>query len=202
MVFDILAIVLTIAGLCLFEVVCGIDNAVINAEVLRTMSLRARRWFLFWGMLFAVFVVRGLLPWLIIWFTTPNLGLVNSFTATFTDSSVIETIELSAPILFMGGGIFLIFLFFHWLFLEPKIYGLHAEKFFEKQGVWFYAVVSIILAIITWFALRKNPLVAFGAVIGSTAFFITHGFKQNAEKAEHEMLHGKAPLSDLRILSN
>src|SRR3989338_5018275 len=197
MVFDILAIVLTIAGLCLFEVVCGIDNAVINAEVLRTMSLRARRWFLFWGMLFAVFVVRGLLPWLIIWFTTPNLGLVNSFTATFTDSSVIETIELSALILFMGGGIFLIFLFFHWLFLEPKIYGLHAERFFEKQGVWFYAVVSIILAAVVWFSLKtENPLTAFGAVVGSTAFFITHGFKQQAEKIEHDMIHAKGHLSD------
>ena len=36
---------------------------------------------------------------------------------------------------------------------------------------------------------------AFGAVIGSTAFFITHGFKQNAEKMEHEMMH-KGNLTD------
>lgn len=38
---------------------------------------------------------------------------------------------------------------------------------------------------------------AFSAVVGSTAFFITHGFKENAEKAEHEMLHKKEGLSDL-----
>jgi hypothetical protein len=30
-------------------------------------------------------------------------------------------------------------------------------------------------------------MVAFGAVIGSTAYFITHGFKQNAEQAEQEL---------------
>ena len=31
-------------------------------------------------------------------------------------------------------------------------------------------------------------MMAFGAVIGSTAFFITHGFKQNAEQKEKELL--------------
>jgi hypothetical protein len=45
--------------------------------------------------------------------------------------------------------------------------------------------------------MKSNPLMAFGAVVGSTAFFITHGFKQNAEKAEHEMMHGKTSMSDI-----
>ena len=31
---------------------------------------------------------------------------------------------------------------------------------------------------------------ALGAVVGSTAFFITHGFKQNAEQAEKELMGG------------
>jgi uncharacterized protein len=43
---DILSIVLIIAGLCLFETITSIDNAIINAEVLSTMSERAKRWFL------------------------------------------------------------------------------------------------------------------------------------------------------------
>ena len=197
MAIDILSTILIVLGLSLFETISSIDNAVINAEVLRTMSAKARRWFLVWGILFAVFIVRGLLPWLIIWSTTPSLGFIGSLTATFSsDPLVIEAIEKSAPVLLMGGGIFLLFLFFHWLFLEPKIYGLHAEKFFHRQGVWFYAIISVLLAIIVWFSLKRNPMMAFGAVIGSTAFFITHGFKQNAEKAEHEMMHGKESLSD------
>lgn len=36
---------------------------------------------------------------------------------------------------------------------------------------------------------------AFGAVVGSTAFFITHGFKENAEKNEKNLM--RAHLSDV-----
>ena len=96
-----------------------------------------------------------------------------------------------------GGGIFLVFLFFHWLFLEEKHFGLPHERFFVQQGVWFYAVVSVLLAVIVWLALKEDPLMAFGAVMGSTAFFITHGFKENAERAEKELLSGTSKKSDI-----
>jgi hypothetical protein len=52
---------LTVAGLCLFETVSSIDNAIINAEVLSTMQEKYRRWFLIYGIFIAVFVVRGTL---------------------------------------------------------------------------------------------------------------------------------------------
>ncbi len=194
---DWTSLILIILGLGLFEAVSSIDNAVINAEVLRTMNQKARRWFLLWGMLFAVFIVRGLLPWVIIWWTTPELGFIGSFMATFSsDPAVAQAIEKSAPVLLVGGGVFLVLLFFHWLFMEPKHYGLHHEKFFHRHSVWFFAVASVILAAIVWFTLKLDPLMAFGAVLGSTAFFITHGFKENAEKAEHELLHRKESMTD------
>src|SRR5512137_1493845 len=187
---DILSIILIIAGLCLFETITSIDNAIINAEVLSTMGERAKRWFLLWGLVFAVFAIRGLLPWLIVWLSTPSLGPVGALTATFSsDPLVIAAIEQSAPILLIGGGTFLIFLFFHWLFLETKNFGLRGERFFSTKGVWFFAIVSILLTAIVWFALEENPMMAFGAVVGSTAFFIVHGFRQNAEQAEHKLLH-------------
>lgn len=180
---------LVVAGLCLFEAISSVDNAIINAEVLSTMRERARRWFLLWGILTSVFLVRGLLPWGIVWAFTPSLGPVEALLATFSsDPAVVEAVEHSAPILLIGGGTFLVFLFFHWLFLEPKNFGLVGEKFFLSQGVWFFAVVSILLSLIVWFALKMNPMMAFGAVVGSTAFFITHGFKENAEKGERELL--------------
>ena len=186
---DIILLLLTVAGLCLFETISSIDNAIINAEVLSTMQQKARKWFLFYGLLFAVFVIRGLLPWIIVWAATPQLGPVGALTATFSsDPKVVEAIEASAPVLLIGGGVFLIFLFFHWLFIEPKKYGLYGEKFFHSKGVWFFAVISILLMVIVWFALNRNPMMAFGAVVGSTAFFITHGFKQNAEQAEKQLM--------------
>lgn len=195
---SLFSILITVAGLCLFEIISSIDNAIVNAEVLSTMSKRGRKWFLVWGLLIAVFCVRGLLPWLIVWLATPGLGPIQAFTAAFSgDPHILEAVEKAAPILMAGGGVFLIFLFFHWLFLEPKSYGLIGEKFFHKQGIWFYAVVSIILSIVVWLALKVNPTMAFGAVIGSTAFFITHGFKQNAELAESKLVEGSNSMSDL-----
>lgn len=195
---DWISIILAVGGLCLFEIISSVDNAIINAEVLSTMGQRARRWFLLWGLFFAVFVVRGLLPWMIVWGATPKLGFLGSLTATFSnDPKVIEAIEMSAPILLAGGGTFLVFLFFHWLFIEPKNYGIKGEKFFHSQGIWFYAVVSILLTTIVWFAMKINPMMAFGAVVGSTAFFITHGFKQNAEQREKQLLKNSRGLSDL-----
>ena len=199
---DLLSITLIIAGLVLFETISSIDNAIINAEVLSTMQQKARRWFLFWGILSSVFLVRGLLPWFIVWIVNPSLGPVGALTASFSsDPKVIESIEQSAPILLIGGGTFLVFLFFHWLFVEPKHYGLRGEKFIHSHGVWFYAVVSILLAVIVWFALQEDPMVAFGAVVGSTVFFITHGFKQNAEEQEKKLMEvGRSDVSKIFYL--
>jgi len=193
---DLFSIILIVAGLCLFEVVSSIDNAIINAEVLSKMQAWARRWFLVWGMFFAVFLVRGLLPWLIVWLATPGIGPLEALTATFSsDARVVDAVEKSAPMLLIGGGVFLIFLFFHWLFLETKNFCIMGEKFCYKNGVWFYSIVSVLLTVIVWLALDENPLMAFGAVVGSTAFFITHGFKQNAEQREKDLTNQK--LSDV-----
>jgi len=195
---DITTVILTILGLSVFESITSIDNAIINAEVLATMQARARRWFLTWGIAIAVFGVRGLLPWLIVWVMASGLNPWQAFTATFTDDPAAQkAIQDSAPILLMGGGVFFIFLFCNWLFQEPKKFGLPGEDFFARQGAWFYAVVSVALLLIVWFALKKDPMLGFGAVVGSTAFFITHGFKRYAEAQEERMLHGQTSMSDI-----
>ncbi len=196
---SLFTIALTILGLSLFETVSSVDNAIINAEVLSGMGARARRWFLIWGMLFAVFVVRGLLPWLIVWLAVPQLGPIGALTAAFSSDPVVhDAVHAAAPVLFMGGGVFLVLLFFHWLFIEPKNFGIVGEKFFSSKGVWFYAVASVFLALTVWFTLRTSSLVSFAAVIGSTVFFITNGFKENAEAQEKRLMTGA--LSDLSKL--
>ncbi len=86
---DFLSIILIIAGLVLFETITSIDNAIINAEVLSTMGERAKRWFLTWGLLIAVFAIRGLLPWLIVWMSTTSLGPLGALTATFSSDPVV-----------------------------------------------------------------------------------------------------------------
>ena len=96
----IFSIIITVLGLCLFEVVSSVDNAIINAEVLSTMGARMRKWFLLWGLIIAVFLVRGVLPWAIVWAFNPSLGPIGSFTATFSGNMAVkDSIEKSAPIL-------------------------------------------------------------------------------------------------------
>lgn len=183
---------IVILGLVLFETISSIDNAVVNADVLSTMSARWRKWFLFYGIIFAVFVVRGLLPLIIVYFSSPSLSFGQIFTATFSGGEgVKEIIEQQSPILLAGGGIFLIFLFLHWLFLETKKYAFFVERHIHHRFYfWFYALVSIILLVVVWSTVRQSPLVALGAVVGSTAFFVVNGFKQNAEAMEKQLVAG------------
>lgn len=186
---EFLFILLTILGLSLFELISSIDNAVINADVLNNMSLRARRWFLLWGILLSVFLVRGLLPFIIVYFLNPGLGILGTLNAAFTnDPAFLAAVERASPPFLMAGGVFLIFLFLHWLFLEPKFFGLRGESYIQKKGVWFFAFVSVILSSLIWYSIKIDPLIAFGAAIGSSMFFITHGFKENATQKEREMI--------------
>lgn len=197
---DILSMVLTVVGLVVFETISSVDNAIINAQVLSTTGPKARRWFLLWGILIAVFLVRGLLPWLIVWMAMPQLGPIGALTATFSsDPRVSAAIDTQAPILLMGGGVFLVFLFLNWLFLEEKHYGIpFVERFCTRRGVWFYAVVSIVLSVVIWKALHSvNHLLAFGAAVGASAYFITHGFRQTAEEKERAMVEGDTRMSDM-----
>jgi uncharacterized protein len=192
---EIFAIVL---GLALFEIVSSIDNAVINADVLATMSQKGRRWFLFYGIIVAVFVVRGLLPLLIVYFSAPGLGLWNALSATFSsDPQVIGIIEKQTPVLLAGGGLYLVFLFLHWLFVEKKEYAFFVERHIhENMFFWFYATASLFLLAVVWLTMKINPAIALGAVVGSTAFFITNGFKHNAEETEKKLVSGGA-MSDI-----
>lgn len=197
----ILSMVLIVLGLVVFESINSIDNAVINAEVLGKVGPKARRWFLTWGVFYAVFLVRGILPLLIVWIASPDLSIWKAFTATLSgNTDAIEAINRSAPVLLIGAGVFLLFIFLHWLFIEPKTFGLRAEKFFFENGVWFFTTASVVLSAIVWFAIKENPMIAFGAVVGSSAFFLVNGFKDYAEKAEMQIKEGAGHSDMSKIL--
>ena len=110
--------IFTIIGLSLFEAISSIDNAVVNAEVLTTMGKKSRKWFLLWGFLFAVIVVRGVLPFVIVWAFNPSLSAMQVFSAACSSNPIVhESILKSAPILLVaGGGVFFFFFFFFFFF--------------------------------------------------------------------------------------
>ncbi|HNP79382.1 MAG TPA: DUF475 domain-containing protein [Candidatus Pacearchaeota archaeon] len=187
----ILESLVIIIGLCIFETLCSIDNAIVNANVLKTVSDKYRKIFLFWGIIFAVFVVRGLLPFLIVWITDPSLSFIDVIAASFTSNDMVaESLEASKPLLLLGGGAYLFLVFLSWLFLEEKNCLLLVERFIHRQGVWFYAIASLFTTATVYFALKVNPILALALTIGVSAFFITDGFKKSAEEKEKELMQG------------
>lgn len=185
----VISFLIVIFGLILFEVISSIDNAIVNAHVLKTMPQRFRKIFLVWGLFFAVFLVRGVLPFIIVWIANPSFSLPELFSAVFSNDREIQGyLEESKPLLLLGGGIYLFFVFLAWLFLEEKKYAFLVEHFIHRQGVWFYAVSSIAFTVIIYWALKIDPILALSASIGATTFFITDGFKKNTEEKEKQLM--------------
>ncbi len=183
-----LSTIIVVFGLIVFEIISSIDNAIVNAHVLKTMPEKFRKFFLLWGMFFAVFVVRGILPFLIVWMVNPALSIAQVWTFVFSnDPQILAYVEQTRPILMIGGGVYLFFIFLSWLFLEEKKYAFFVEHFIHRRSAWFYAISSIFLTTIVYVTLKINPVLAFSAMIGSTAFFITDGFKKNAEEQEKNL---------------
>lgn len=177
---------LTILGLALFESVSSVDNAIINAEVLAHMSQRARRWFLLWGFLLAVVLVRGLLPWAIVWATVPSLGPIGALTAAFSSNpQVAAAIEQAAPQLLLGGATFLIMLFVRWLLGEPKAYAFAFERRLAKAG-WQIPAFLVALSLVAYASSVSSGL-AYAAATGALAFLILHGIRSFAERKEADL---------------
>jgi uncharacterized protein len=179
---DLFSVTLIVLGLVLFEIINSVDNAIINAEVLGTMSYRARRLFLFVGILTAVFLVRGLLPWIIVWVSNPSLSLGEAFIASFSsDPAVHEALEASAPILLTGSGVFLVLLFLHWFFMEEKHVLFRGVESSEKRSLYYFSSMAALVGMIILLSLGKNRYVAFAAVVGMSIFILMEHIKDKSE---------------------
>lgn len=196
--FDLFGALIIIIGLVVFEIVNSVDNAIVNAYVLKTMNERWRKIFLFWGLFFAVFVVRGILPFLVIWVTVPGIGFTEVFGAMFSNSSqVVEAIEAGKPLILMGAGVFLLLLYLHWLFLEDKAPLFVMDKFMKPHyGIWFFAFTAVLLVALLYFA-RTDPLLMLSAAIGNAVFFILYGFREQAEKQSERLKEKANEMSNL-----
>lgn len=181
-----------IAGLSLFEIANSIDNAIINAHVLSSMSDKWQKRFLFVGILTSVFLVRLIVPLLIVLLVVPNISLGELFEAFIGSNQVAaQAIEMQKPLILIFGGMFLLLLYIHWLFMEKKDTLFFHEKLLrEEYAVWFFAFAAILLVTVLFFA-RQNPNLMLAAAIGSATFFIVYGFKETAEREEEKLLKGR-----------
>jgi uncharacterized protein len=124
-----LAITLKVAGmdaatvvaiLAILEISFSVDNAVLNAGVLKRMSPLMQRLFLTVGIAVAVFGVRGFLPLLIVSMTA-NVGIGAAFDMALHQPDHYATALTAAHPAIVGFGvIFLEMVFLDWLFDEER----------------------------------------------------------------------------------
>ena len=177
------------------------DNAIVNAHVLKTMSEKWRKIFLVWGIFTAVFLIRGLLPFIIVWLSVPEVGFMGAFRAMFDSSPEISRlIEERKGIILIGAGVFLLLVYLHWLFLEKKDPFFVPDKLIKPQyGVWFFAFTALILVTLLYLA-RHSVFLMLAAAIGNAMFFIMYGFREQAEKQEEAIGGGRSNMSDFSKL--
>lgn len=178
-----------IIGLVVFEAINSIDNAIVNAYVLKTMPEKWRKIFLFWGILTAVFIIRGLLPLLVVWLSVPEIGFLGAAKAMFQSKpEIARLMEERKGIILIGAGVFLLLLYLHWLFLEEKHPLFVWDKFIKPHyGVWFFACSAVILVVLLYLA-RHSPFLMLSAAMGNAVFFIMYGFREQAQKQEERLL--------------
>jgi hypothetical protein len=168
----------------LFEIVSSVDNAVINAEVLETLPSKDRRWFLRWGLLFSVLVVRGVLPWFIIWLALPGETPLGAFTASVQPGTDQFALHNSASFLLLISGTALTLLFWYWFLMEHK----NTKRGHLARLVGFLVVgVVFLLALIQ---IAADAALYKAIFIGLLLFFVLLVVKQLAAFAHRR---GKGP---------
>ncbi len=196
--FNLIIIVLGVVG---FEIVISVYNAIVNAHFLKTMSVKWRKIFLFWGILTAVFIIRGLLPLIIVWLSAPELGFLKLFQSmVHSDPAIAHLLEARKGVILIGAGVFLVLVYLHWLFLEKKDPYFVPDKLIKpRHGVWFFAAAAIMLVTLLYFSRISWPLML-SAAIGNAVFFIMYGFREQAAKAEEVLQEKESNLSDFSKL--
>lgn len=192
---------ITIIGLAIFGIITSVDNAIVNAHVLKTMSVRWRKIFLFWGILTAVFLVRGVLPFTIVWLSVPEIGFSGAFHSMFKSSpEIAHLLKAREGIILIGAGVFLFLVYLHWLFLEKKDPYFVIDKLVKPHhGVWFFALAAIILVTLLYLA-KPSPYLMLSAAVGYAIFFIMYGFREQAAQQEEKMMGQNSHLSDVSKL--
>jgi hypothetical protein len=189
---DLFSILLVVLGLCLFEIINSVDNVVLDAEVLRRVRPRSRRLFLFFDMVFAVLIVRGLLPWFVVFLTIPSFGLVGSFVASFSsDPVVLEAFEIQMPFLLVGSGTFFVLLFLDWFFRKPKNFSHYYERYFHGKDEFFHFFAVAVIIFLCFISFLLNYFLFLPIFVGSTVFFVLHGLRSRFHEHRKSIAFGK-----------
>ena len=168
-----------IAGLWVFivllilEVTFSFDNAVINSKILERMSPFWQRLFLTVGIIFAVFIIRFILPIVIVMISS-GLGFTGVIDMALNDSKTYaEVLHKAAPMINAFGGTFLVMIGLNYFLDRQK--DLHwlgrLERWLSKFGQYesFKILVMLCVAMILYMTVeeRYHSTVLATSIIGA-----------------------------------
>lgn len=119
--------------LSLTEIAMSVDNAVVNADILKNMSAKYQRRFLTWGMFFALFVVRFFIPIMIV-SLADGVGVIEAGKIAFTEPAHFKHImeECNDKIMAFGSMFLLLTFMNYFLDKNKEVYWLPFEKYIAK----------------------------------------------------------------------
>lgn len=172
---------ITATLLVILEVTLSFDNAVVNARILKGMTPIWQRRFLTWGMLFAVFGTRLVLPILIVAVSAWMSPLAVAYLAGFDPEAYSHLLEGTKHAIYSFGAAFLLMVSLKYFFdQEKEIHWIGAiERHLSKWGRIEALEIGIGLAVLLGFSLiipaEEQGIVLASGIVGIALFILMQG---------------------------
>lgn len=140
--------------LSVLEISLSFDNAVVNAGVLKDMSVFWQKMFLTIGILIAVFGMRLVFP-IVIVAVSADIGMMETIDMALKDSSRYSAVLNSVyPVISAFGGMFLLLVFLKFIFdheKETHWFGVFEERLTKIAK---FDAISVLIALMVVFSTR------------------------------------------------
>ena len=191
--------------LVVLEVSLSFDNAIVNARVLARMSAAWQQRFLTWGIFFAVFVTRAVLPILIVAASVVASPLAVAKLALFDPAAYGALLDGAHYVIGSFGAVFLMSVGLKYFFDEAKeTHWLHwIERHLARSGRIEAVETALVLVflLLAAYAVPAHALeILVAGVIGAVAYIIVQGIASAFEVEEEAAKAGLALFLYLTML--
>lgn len=190
---------LLVGLLAILETTLSFDNAVVNAKVLQRMDEKWQRRFLTWGILFAVFGTRFVLPILIVAAAAGLSPVVVTQLAFFDAAAYGEYLAGAHVAIAAFGSSFLLLVSLKYFFNDRK--KVHWIKMIERHlSRWGgieaieIALVLLVLLVSAYFVPHEAATLLMAGLIGVILFIVIEGIAQSFEIEGTQVATGGAAL--------
>lgn len=192
------------AILVILEVTLSFDNAVVNSKVLATMSRFWQMIFLTVGIFVAVFVVRFLLPIVIVQVAS-GLGFMEVIQLALNDAKQYEhVLHEAGPMIHVFGGAFLLMVALsYFLDREKEVHWLKkVEPWLARAGQFdnMRVALMLVLAVVLYFTVgeKYQMIVLISSVLG-ILLHLGLGLLESFFASQDEEAHAKSKAKNIRI---